>query len=94
MERSYGRTALVLSGGATFGFYHWGVIKALLEQNILPSVISGTSAGSLFAALVCVQKEEDVLGLITPDSYVFCKVFLNWLEMFKNYVKNGWSKFN
>ena len=89
VERSYGRTALILSGGATFGFYHWGVVKALLEQNILPSVISGTSAGSLLAALVCVQKNEDILELISPDAYTFCKVFLNWFEMVKNYIKNG-----
>ena len=89
IERSYGRTALILSGGATFGFYHWGVIKALLERKILPGVISGTSAGSLFAALICVHREDEILNLITPDAYPLCHVFQNWLVMTRNYYKEG-----
>ena len=35
-KHAYGRTALLLSGGASLGFYHIGVIKALFEQNLLP----------------------------------------------------------
>ena len=89
IERSYGRTALVLSGGATFGFYHLGVIKVLLEQNLLPGIISGTSVGALFAAFCCVQKEEDILTLITPGMHPLCRVFENWLIMLKNYYKYG-----
>lgn len=30
-RQSYGRTALLLSGGATFGKFHFGLLKALLE---------------------------------------------------------------
>ena len=39
----FGRSALMLSGGATLGFFHLGVVKALFEQDILPSVLSGAS---------------------------------------------------
>ena len=35
-RHAYGRTALLLSGGASFGMYHLGVIKALHEQNLIP----------------------------------------------------------
>ncbi len=35
-RHAYGRTALLLSGGASFGMYHMGVVKALYEQNLLP----------------------------------------------------------
>ena len=35
-KHSYGRTALLLSGGATLGFYHIGVLKALFENQLLP----------------------------------------------------------
>jgi TAG lipase/lysophosphatidylethanolamine acyltransferase len=35
-RHAYGRTALLLSGGASFGMYHIGVVKALYEQNLLP----------------------------------------------------------
>ena len=51
-RHSYGRTALLLSGGASLGMYHFGVIKSLFEENLLPRVISGASAGSLVAAVV------------------------------------------
>lgn len=35
-KHSYGRTALMLSGGSSLGSYHIGVIKTLYENNILP----------------------------------------------------------
>lgn len=50
----YGRTALCLSGGATLSWHHLGVLKALLERKLLPSIIAGTSAGSLIAAMVVI----------------------------------------
>ncbi|WP_224483446.1 patatin-like phospholipase family protein [Robertkochia aurantiaca] len=45
------RTALVLSGGGVKGMAHIGVIKALQENNINPTAISGVSAGALVGAL-------------------------------------------
>tara|TARA_R110000772_G_scaffold226474_1_gene337146 strand:- start:25671 stop:27152 length:1482 start_codon:yes stop_codon:yes gene_type:complete len=47
----YGRTALMLSGGAGLIYFHHGVVAELAEQGCLPNVISGASAGSW----VCVQ---------------------------------------
>ena len=44
---------LVLSGGGARGFAHIGVVKALLEEGIGFSAISGTSSGALIAALLC-----------------------------------------
>jgi Domain of unknown function (DUF3336)/Patatin-like phospholipase len=49
--RSFGHTALCLSGGAALAFNHLGVIKALFEHNLLPRVITGTSAGSVMGNL-------------------------------------------
>ena len=49
---SFGRSALLLSGGATLGMFHLGVIKTLWEHNLLPRVISGSSAGSIIAAMM------------------------------------------
>jgi len=48
----FGRSALMLSGGGSLGPFHLGVIQALVEQNLLPNVISGSSAGSIVAALI------------------------------------------
>jgi NTE family protein len=45
------RLGLALGGGAARGFAHIGVIQVLGENGIRPSLVVGTSAGSLVAAL-------------------------------------------
>jgi len=45
------RVALALGGGAARGFAHIGVIEVLEENGIRPDIVTGTSAGSLVAAL-------------------------------------------
>ncbi len=66
-HRSLGRTALCLSGGGALAMYHFGVIKTLLEQGLLPQVISGTSGGSIVAAFVSMFPEEELLKTIKAD---------------------------
>ncbi|KAJ7276433.1 acyl transferase/acyl hydrolase/lysophospholipase [Mycena haematopus] len=62
-----GITALCLSGGASFGYYHCGVVKALLEAGLLPRVITGTSAGGLIASLCCTRKDAELKLLLVPE---------------------------
>ena len=45
------RVALALGGGAARGFAHIGVIEVLEENGIHPDLVTGTSAGSLVAAM-------------------------------------------
>ncbi len=45
------KIALALGGGATRGFAHIGVIKALEAHGIVPDIVVGTSTGSLVGAL-------------------------------------------
>ncbi|KAL2752887.1 hypothetical protein ACRALDRAFT_1052658 [Sodiomyces alcalophilus JCM 7366] len=66
MHANYGRTALCLSGGASFAYYHFGIIKALLEADLLPDVITGTSGGALVAALVATRTNEELKQLLVP----------------------------
>ncbi len=44
------RVSLVLGGGGLKGFAHIGVLKAFEERGITPTVVAGTSIGSLIAA--------------------------------------------
>ena len=46
---------------------HFGVVKALLDANLLPRVIAGTSCGSLIAAFVCTRTDEELKTLIQPS---------------------------
>ncbi|KAI5465456.1 acyl transferase/acyl hydrolase/lysophospholipase [Mariannaea sp. PMI_226] len=63
---NYGRTALCLSGGAAFAYYHLGIVKALLDQDLLPDVITGTSGGALIAALVATRTNDELKDLLIP----------------------------
>jgi NTE family protein len=45
------RIGLALGGGAARGFAHVGVIQVLEEAGIRPTLVAGTSAGSLVAAI-------------------------------------------
>lgn len=56
------RIGLALGGGAARGFAHIGVIQVLEEQGIRPSLVVGTSAGSLVAALYASGKSGAELG--------------------------------
>lgn len=58
-RKAFGSTALVLSGGSVMGFLHAGVARELVAHGLLPKIISGTSAGSIFASLLCIYKEEE-----------------------------------
>lgn len=66
-RQGYGRTALVLQGGAIFGLCHLGVVKALYKQGLLPRIIVGTATGAMMAALIGVHPEEDLPRLLTGD---------------------------
>ncbi len=59
-NRIHGNTALMLSGGASFGIYHLGVVKALHEQNLLPRIIAGSSMGAIVAAAACSKTDQEL----------------------------------
>lgn len=64
----FGRSALMLSGGATLGFHHLGVVKALFEQGLLPDVITGASMGAMIAAGICSRTDDELRALFEdPD---------------------------
>lgn len=63
-RQSYGGSALLLSGGASLGMFHFGVVKLLFEQRLLPRVISGSSIGSLVASLVAVRTDTELAELL------------------------------
>ncbi|KAF9169120.1 hypothetical protein BGX21_001079 [Mortierella sp. AD011] len=65
--KNFGRTALCLSGGAGFGYYHLGVVRALLDAGVLPTVITGTSAGALMAALVGCRTDDELNEVLVPE---------------------------
>lgn len=52
------------------GYFHAGVVSALFEQNLLPSVISGSSVGALLAAIICTHADSELGQCLQPGNLV------------------------
>ena len=61
------KIGLVLGGGAARGFAHVGVIQVLEEAGIRPSLVVGTSAGSLVAAFYASGKTGSQLQQVAES---------------------------
>lgn len=77
---AFGQSCLMLSGGAALGLFHIGVAKTLWEQGLLPSVISGSSAGSIIAAVLGTHSDAELEEKLQPENI--------YLEAFKAV---GWT---
>ena len=73
--QAFGQSCLMLSGGAALGLFHIGVAKTLWEEGLLPSVISGSSAGSIIASVVGSHDDSELRLKLEPENI--------YLEAFK-----------
>ncbi|ODV60375.1 patatin-domain-containing protein [Ascoidea rubescens DSM 1968] len=90
-RKAIGRTALVLSGGGCFGMFHIGVLSTLLEINLLPKIISGSSAGSIVAAILCAHSNEEINVLMDDILSKKFNIFssdINELSNDPNHISN------
>ncbi|KAI8638614.1 acyl transferase/acyl hydrolase/lysophospholipase [Parasitella parasitica] len=75
LRHSYGRTALLLSGGGTLGFFHVGVLKTLINARLLPRILSGASTGSIMASIICTLNEQDRITMFNDNNSIPVNVF-------------------
>ena len=68
-KKAYGQPALMFSGGATLGLFHSGVVKALLERDLMPKVLSGSSAGAIMTGMLGVNVSSEIPNLLTGDQF-------------------------
>lgn len=64
---------IALSGGGSKGIAHAGALQFLNEQNIKPTIISGTSAGAIIAAMYSFGKTPNEILNFFQSIY-----FFNW----------------
>ncbi|OUM54457.1 hypothetical protein BVG19_g3850 [[Candida] boidinii] len=74
-RKNIGRTALVLSGGGCFGLFHIGVLATLLELQLFPKIVSGSSAGGIMAAIICIQTPEELWKLLDTIASMKFEIF-------------------
>ncbi|KAE9344359.1 hypothetical protein PR003_g8506 [Phytophthora rubi] len=95
VKQSFGSTALCLSGGGSIAMYHKGIIKALLEADLMPNIVSGSSGGAITAAMIACKTNKELLDDIIQDdvSTKFIPLGIRWfpplLEQITHCIKTG-----
>jgi TAG lipase / lysophosphatidylethanolamine acyltransferase len=83
MMHVFGRSALFMHGGASFGLCHLGVVKALYNSGMLPDIICGSYIGALIAALVCTTDDTGLERIFRGDID---------LEVLRHQPGSGWRR--
>ncbi|KAJ0782579.1 putative triacylglycerol lipase [Helianthus annuus] len=68
-RHAFGRTALLLSGGASLGSFHVGVVKTLVEHKLLPRIIAGSSVGSIMCSVVATRSWPELQSFFEDSWY-------------------------
>jgi NTE family protein len=66
----FGRSAFMMSGSGSLFYFHFGVIKALWKEGLLPNVLSGSSGGAFVGALLSTHSDGELEDLLDPDYLV------------------------
>lgn len=69
-DHCFGRSAFMMSGSGSLLYFHIGVVKTLLEQGLLPSVLSGSSGGAFVGGLVSTHGEAGLVERLQPDHLI------------------------
>ena len=81
--------ALVLGGGGAKGLAHIGVVRALEELGLTPSLVVGTSMGAIVGSLVATGHDADAMQALITDR--------NWQQTLFDQgsrpipIQGGWS---
>lgn len=74
---------LCLSGGGAIGFAHIGVLQALLENNIQPEVISGTSMGAIVGTMYAAGlTPQEMMNVIKEDKLYLVSKLMHFKPSF------------
>jgi NTE family protein len=83
------RLGLVLSGGGANGAFGAGVVAAMEEAGLVPSVLSGTSAGALNAAALAHGMDADALADVWREVRAGDVFRLRW-DLWRAVRPRGW----
>jgi predicted acylesterase/phospholipase RssA len=71
-------------------YFHFGVIRALIESKNMPTILSGASGGAMVSAWIAVRTDQEVLDLLQPDMYQYlnpCEE--SWWTCFHRFRQTG-----
>lgn len=67
----FGRSAFMMSGSGSLLYFHLGVVKALWEQRLLPSIISGASGGAFVGSFISSHTDSELERLFQPENLAY-----------------------
>ncbi|KAK9075884.1 hypothetical protein SSX86_004213 [Deinandra increscens subsp. villosa] len=90
-RHAFGRTALLLSGGASLGAFHVGVVKTLVEHKLLPRIIAGSSVGSIICAVIATKSWPELQSFFEQsfDTFQFFDQMGGVFSIFKRVTTLG-----
>lgn len=73
------------------GLYHFGHVLGLLEAGVLPHIISGTSGGSVIAAILCSRSDDEIRRDLNPEILIEKLSCFDrpWGERIRSLMRNG-----
>lgn len=69
----FGRSAFMMSGSGSLLFFHVGVIRALADAKLLPTILSGASGGAIVGSMVAAHHEGELLDIMQAE-YFFSRL--------------------
>jgi NTE family protein len=60
----------MMSGSGSLLYFHVGVVKTLLEQGLLPDVLSGSSGGSFVGSLLATRSDAELADWLSAGNLV------------------------
>eukprot|EP00434_Breviolum_minutum_P018590 symbB.v1.2.016398.t1/scaffold1247.1/size129121/6 len=92
-RKAIGRTALCLSGGGSLAMHHMGVCRFLLEEGLMPKIVSGVSGGSIVAGFLAIHTDEEILKHVfvpeIPHRHAPHRWFPHWWQELFNFLHLG-----
>ncbi|NIB41676.1 DUF3336 domain-containing protein [Pseudomaricurvus alkylphenolicus] len=64
----FGSSAFMMSGSGTLLYFHMGVVRTLLDHDLLPNVLSGSSGGSLVGSIVSCYPKDKLQEMLSVET--------------------------
>ncbi len=69
-DHCFGRSAFMMSGSGSLLYFHLGAVRALLQQGLLPNILSGSSGGAFVGSLVSTRSDAELVDMLEPETLV------------------------
>ena len=69
-DHCFGHSAFMMSGSGSLFYFHIGVVRALLDQGLLPNVLSGSSGGAFVGSLLSTHSRTELDDLLDPERLI------------------------